>query len=168
MSKRAGTVVTMRTSSTRSGFDAARYAWPATRRLADRPRPRAVDRGHNDNPVHYVRYAHARICSVLRNAAELGLTRGEDFDPRCSATSARATCSRRSRVSRGDRRRGRAAGTPPGRPLPRESRRAFHKFYDTSCACCRDRRAATDTNRPRCGSSRRRGSVLANGWDCSA
>jgi arginyl-tRNA synthetase len=31
--------------------------------------------------VHYVRYAHARIASLLRNAAELGVTRGTDYDP---------------------------------------------------------------------------------------
>jgi arginyl-tRNA synthetase len=24
----------------------------------------------NENPVYYVQYAHARICGVLRNAAE--------------------------------------------------------------------------------------------------
>jgi len=27
----------------------------------------------NDNPVYYVQYAHARICSVLRNAEERGI-----------------------------------------------------------------------------------------------
>jgi arginyl-tRNA synthetase len=36
----------------------------------------------SDNPVFYVQYAHARVCSVLRNAAELGIDwRAVDFDP---------------------------------------------------------------------------------------
>jgi arginyl-tRNA synthetase len=34
----------------------------------------------NDNPVFYVQYAHARISSVLRNAAELGLALGDAGD----------------------------------------------------------------------------------------
>jgi arginyl-tRNA synthetase len=40
-----------------------------------------VTRQTNDNPVFYVQYAHARIASLLRNAGELGVTRGDDFDP---------------------------------------------------------------------------------------
>jgi len=37
----------------------------------------------NDNPVYYVQYAHARIASVVRNAAELGLIPANtaDWDP---------------------------------------------------------------------------------------
>jgi arginyl-tRNA synthetase len=35
----------------------------------------------NDNPVFYVQYAHARIASLLRNAADLGAVRTDDFDP---------------------------------------------------------------------------------------
>jgi arginyl-tRNA synthetase len=38
-------------------------------------------RATRDNPVYYVQYAHARIASLLRNAADLGVTRGDDFDP---------------------------------------------------------------------------------------
>ena len=38
----------------------------------------------NDNPVYYVQYAHARIASVIRNAAELGLIPADtsDWDPK--------------------------------------------------------------------------------------
>jgi arginyl-tRNA synthetase len=32
-----------------------------------------LNRRSNDNPVFYVQYAHARMSSVLRNAAELGI-----------------------------------------------------------------------------------------------
>jgi arginyl-tRNA synthetase len=38
-------------------------------------------RRSNDNPVYSVQYAHARSASLLRNAAELGLIRGHDYDP---------------------------------------------------------------------------------------
>jgi arginyl-tRNA synthetase len=41
----------------------------------------AITRRTNDNPVFYVQYAHARIASLLRNAAELGVALGDDFDP---------------------------------------------------------------------------------------
>jgi arginyl-tRNA synthetase len=35
-----------------------------------------------DNPVFYVQYAHARLASILRNAADLGIApAGDDFDP---------------------------------------------------------------------------------------
>ena len=30
-------------------------------------------RQSNDNPVYYVQYAHARVCSINRNAAEQGI-----------------------------------------------------------------------------------------------
>jgi arginyl-tRNA synthetase len=35
-----------------------------------------------DNPVFYVQYAHARICSVLRNAEAQGITFANDADSR--------------------------------------------------------------------------------------
>jgi len=34
----------------------------------------------NDNPVYYVQYAHARLCTMLRGAADLGLKSTEDVD----------------------------------------------------------------------------------------
>ncbi|GAA3318583.1 hypothetical protein GCM10020331_021970 [Ectobacillus funiculus] len=30
----------------------------------------------NENPVYYGQYAHARVCSILRQGEELGLTHG--------------------------------------------------------------------------------------------
>jgi arginyl-tRNA synthetase len=82
MSKRAGNVITLEDLVEALGVDAARYA--LARYSVDSPIDLDLDlwtRATNDNPVHYVRYAHARIASLLRNAAELGVTRGEDFDP---------------------------------------------------------------------------------------
>jgi arginyl-tRNA synthetase len=82
MSKRAGTVVTLDDLMEAIGADAARYAM--ARYSVDSTIDLDVDvwtRRTNDNPVFYVQYAHARISGVLRNAAELGVTRGDDYDP---------------------------------------------------------------------------------------
>jgi arginyl-tRNA synthetase len=74
LSKRAGEIVTLSDLVDEIGVDAARYT--LIRYPADSPL--TMDLGllvkrSNDNPVYYVQYAHARISSVLRNAAELGI-----------------------------------------------------------------------------------------------
>ena len=82
MSKRAGTVVTIDDIVGAIGVDAARYA--LARYSLDSPIDLDLDlwtRHSNDNPVYYVQYAHARIVSLLRAAAELGITRGGTYDP---------------------------------------------------------------------------------------
>ncbi len=82
MSKRAGTVVTLEDLVDAIGVDAARYA--LARYSADSPIDIDVElwtQHTRDNPVFYVQYAHARIASLLRHAADLGITRGDDFDP---------------------------------------------------------------------------------------
>ncbi len=82
MSKRAGTVVTLEDMVDAIGVDAARYA--LARYSVDSPIDLDLDlwtRRSNDNPVFYVQYAHARIASLLRNAADLGAVRGDGFDP---------------------------------------------------------------------------------------
>jgi arginyl-tRNA synthetase len=81
MSKRHGTVVTLEDLVDAIGVDAARYA--LARYSADSPIDIDVElwtRATRDNPVYYVQYAHARIASLLRHAADLGVTRGGDFD----------------------------------------------------------------------------------------
>jgi arginyl-tRNA synthetase len=78
MSKRAGTIVLLSDVVDAIGVDAARYA--LARASIDQQIDIDVDlwsRRTNDNPVFYVQYAHARISSVLRNAADLGLYLGE-------------------------------------------------------------------------------------------
>jgi arginyl-tRNA synthetase len=82
MSKRAGVTVTLEDMVDAIGVDASRYA--LARYSADSPIDLDLDlwtRASNDNPVYYVQYAHARICSILRNAASLGVARGDDLDP---------------------------------------------------------------------------------------
>jgi arginyl-tRNA synthetase len=82
MSKRAGTVVTINDIVDAIGVDAARYA--LARYSLDSTIDLDLDlwtQRSNDNPVYYVQYAHARISSLLRKAAALGITRGDRYDP---------------------------------------------------------------------------------------
>ena len=83
LSKRAGTIVTLEELVEEVGVDAARYS--LIRYPVDSPLTldlEVITQRTNDNPVFYVQYAHARICSVLRNAAELGVDwRGAVFEP---------------------------------------------------------------------------------------
>jgi len=81
MSKRAGTVVLLEDLVEAVGADAARYA--LARASVDQQIDLDLDlwsRRTNDNPVFYVQYAHARISSLLRNAADLGVRLGEAGD----------------------------------------------------------------------------------------
>ncbi|MGA6167978.1 arginine--tRNA ligase [Amycolatopsis magusensis] len=81
MSKRAGTVITMDDLVEAVGVDAARYE--LARYSVDSTLDIDLDllRKHsNENPVYYVQYAHARLASLQRNAAELGLKAGERPD----------------------------------------------------------------------------------------
>ena len=82
LSKRAGTIITLDELVDAVGVDAARYT--LARYPADSPLTMDIElitKRTNDNPVFYVQYAHARISSLLRNARELGVERGADFDP---------------------------------------------------------------------------------------
>lgn len=78
LSKRAGTMLTLADAVAASGVDALRYS--LCRYPADSPLTldvAQITKQTSDNPVFYVQYAHARLCSILRNATELGLDRGE-------------------------------------------------------------------------------------------
>jgi arginyl-tRNA synthetase len=75
MSKRAGTMITLDDLVAMTGVDAARYT--LVRASSDSTMDLDVDlvtRQTSDNPVFYVQYAATRAASVLRNAAELGIT----------------------------------------------------------------------------------------------
>ena len=167
MSKRAGTVVTLEDLVEAIGVDAARYA--LARYSADSPIDIDLDlwtRATNDNPVHYVRYAHARTCSVLRNAAELGVDRGSDYDPSlltheregdllralAEFPSVVATAAELREPHRVARYLEALAGT-------------FHKFYDTDelRVLPRPGEPATDVNRARLWLVEASRTVLANG-----
>jgi arginyl-tRNA synthetase len=79
MSKRAGNVVTMEDLVEAVGVDAARYS--LERSSSDTVLDIDLDlivRRTNDNPVFYVQYAHARLSSLQRNAADLGIVRSAE------------------------------------------------------------------------------------------
>ncbi|SFR96152.1 arginyl-tRNA synthetase [Dyella sp. OK004] len=75
ISKRAGSYVTLRDLIDEVGKDATRYFLIS--RKADSQLVFDIDLARsqsNDNPVYYIQYAHARVCSVLRQAGEKGFT----------------------------------------------------------------------------------------------
>ncbi|WP_025690150.1 arginine--tRNA ligase [Paenibacillus zanthoxyli] len=75
MSKRTGKAVTMEDLMDEVGVDAIRYFF--TMRSMDSHLDFDMDLAvstSNENPVFYVQYAHARICSVFRQAEEQGIT----------------------------------------------------------------------------------------------
>ena len=75
MSKRTGQSVTLNELIDEVGTDAARFFF--VMRSIDSQLDFDLDlavKKSNDNPVFYVQYAHARICSILRQVAEAGIT----------------------------------------------------------------------------------------------
>ncbi len=74
MSTRSGEFVTLRQLRKEVGRDAARFFY--VMRKCEQHMDFDLDLAKSqssDNPVYYVQYAHARVCSVLRQAAEKGL-----------------------------------------------------------------------------------------------
>ena len=95
MSKRAGEFITLDELLEEVGADAARWSF------ASRAATSSIDfdielakKQSNENPVYYVQYAHARIASILRKAADTGLapasTVGGTLDEGPEAALARA------------------------------------------------------------------------------
>ena len=80
MSKRTGKAITLTDLLEEVPIDAARFLFnmrePNTHLIFDLDL--AVEQS-NQNPVYYVQYAHARICSILRALAEEGVTPKEDI-----------------------------------------------------------------------------------------
>jgi arginyl-tRNA synthetase len=82
MSKRTGEMVTFEELLDEVGADAARYWF--LRRSTDQQVDFDIELARQqsaDNPVFYVQYAHARICSIMRKAAgEVTITAAVDAD----------------------------------------------------------------------------------------
>jgi arginyl-tRNA synthetase len=79
MSKRAGHFVTLRELIDEVGVDAARFVFLSKNH--DSPLDFDIDlvkRQDSENPVYYVQYAHARICSIFRKAKEEGISLPQD------------------------------------------------------------------------------------------
>lgn len=166
MSKRAGTIVTLEDLVDEVGVDAARYS--LIRYPVESPLTLDLDvlvQRTNDNPVYYVQYAHARICSVLRNAAEVGIDwRDFGYDPALL-----------DHEREGDLLRvlgefpavvATAAELREPHRVPRyleEVANAYHRFYDTCRVLPRGDEEVSDQHRARlwlCAATRQ---VLGNG-----
>ncbi|EJD5717174.1 arginine--tRNA ligase [Staphylococcus pseudintermedius] len=81
MSKRTGNAITLREIMDEVGIDAARYF--LTMRSADTHFDfdmALAKEQSQDNPVYYAQYAHARICSILRQAEAQGYQVEKDAD----------------------------------------------------------------------------------------
>ncbi len=82
MSKRAGTLVTLRELIDDIGVDATRFF------LVERSHDTAFEldldlarEQSQENPVYYVQYAHARCCSILAKANDAGVRRDPESTP---------------------------------------------------------------------------------------
>ncbi|MBN1907517.1 MAG: arginine--tRNA ligase [Deltaproteobacteria bacterium] len=81
MSKRAGQYVTMKDLLEEVNVDAARFVFLT--KSSDSPLDFDIDmvtKNDNENPVYYVQYAHARICSIFRKAEAEGVDVLPDTD----------------------------------------------------------------------------------------
>jgi arginyl-tRNA synthetase len=167
MSKRAGTVVLLDDLVEAIGVDAARYA--LARYATDSPIDLDLDvwAAHtNDNPVYYVQYGHARLASILRHAADLGVSRGEpaDFHPEL------LDHPRESDLLGALGEFPRVVATAAGLREPHRVARyledlagVFHKFYDECRVLPRGDEPVTDVMRARLWLVEATRVVLANG-----
>jgi arginyl-tRNA synthetase len=165
MSKRAGTVVTIDDIVGAIGVDAARYA--LARYSLDSPIDLDLDlwtRRSNDNPVYYVQYGHARIASLLRNAAEAGISRGSDYDP------SRLTHDREKDLLKALADFPDVVATAAGLRQPHRVARyledlagTYHRFYDACRILPRNGEAFDETGRARLWLAEAARIVLANG-----
>ncbi len=79
MSKRTGQSITLSELIEEVGVDAARYFF--IMRSLDSQLDFDLDLAKsesNENPVYYIQYAHARICSIFRQTAEAGISINEN------------------------------------------------------------------------------------------
>ncbi|MDY7036888.1 MAG: arginine--tRNA ligase [Thermodesulfobacteriota bacterium] len=81
MSKRSGQYITLKELLDEVGVDAARFVFLTKNH--DSPLDFDIDlvkKNDSDNPVYYVQYAHARICSIFRKAASEGISLPDKSD----------------------------------------------------------------------------------------
>lgn len=165
MSKRAGTVVTLDDLVDALGVDAARYA--LIRYSVDTTLDLDIElwsRQTSDNPVYYVQYAHARLASLARHAAELGIELGQTYDAALlsdpkegellailasfpSVVASAAELREPHRVAR----------------YLEDLAAGYHKFYDAVRILPQGDEGPTDTTRARLWLCRAARQVLANG-----
>ena len=163
MSKRAGTIVTLDDFVEAVGVDAARYS--LVRSSVDATLDIDLDllvKRSNDNPVFYVQYAHARLASLGRNAADLGVEPGDAYG---LLTHPREGELIRTLGEFGDVVRTAAELREPHRVARylESLASAYHKFYDTCRILPVGDEETTDLHRARLALSMATRQVLANG-----
>src|SRR5699024_7322207 len=81
MSKRTGSAITLRELVDEVGLDAVRYFFNMRSNDSQLDFDINLARSEsNENPVYYVQYAHARICTMLSQAEAQGFTLSNDYD----------------------------------------------------------------------------------------
>jgi arginyl-tRNA synthetase len=167
MSKRAGNIITIDDVVDWIGVDAARYS--LARVPTDSTLTLDIDvltSQTNENPVFYVQYAHARMSSVARNAAELGIDKGaaEDFKPELLSTEWENQL-----LGRLGQFPGVLAAAGELREAHRVARyleelaRDYHRFYDNCRILPRGDEEVTDLTRARLWLAEATRTVVANG-----
>ena len=166
LSKRAGTIVSLRELIDLIGVDALRYTLarfpvdtPLTLDVAE------MTKKSNENPVYYVQYAHARLSSILRNAADLGIevdAAGYDaslLDHEREGELLRALAELPRVVARAAEQR------EPHRVARylEDTASTFHKFYDVCHVLPRGDEEITDLHRARLVLIAATRQVIANG-----
>lgn len=81
MSKRTGKAITLRELMEDVGVDAVRYFFNMRSNDSQLDFDINLARSQsNENPVYYVQYAHARICTMLKQAEAKGIDISDDYD----------------------------------------------------------------------------------------
>lgn len=166
MSKRAGTVITLDDLVEAIGVDAARYSLIRSSVDTSLDIDLALWASQSsENPVYYVQYAHARLCSLARRAAEHGVALG---DP-ATVDYGTLTTDREGDLIRtlGEYPavvRAAAELREPHRVAryAEELAGAFHRFYDTSPILPKNGESPDATHRARLALATASRQVLAN------
>jgi arginyl-tRNA synthetase len=167
MSKRAGNIITIDDVVDWVGVDAARYS--LARVPTDSTLTLDIDvltSQTNENPVFYVQYAHARMSSVARNAAELGVDKGaaEDFKPELLATEwENQLLGRLGEFPRELAEAGEFRAPHRVARYLEELARDYHRFYDNCRILPRGDEEVTDLTRARLWLAEATRTVVANG-----
>jgi arginyl-tRNA synthetase len=164
LSKRAGNIIELRDLVAWLGKDAVRYS--LARYPADSPLTldgEVLRKRSNDNPVFYVQYAHARLCSVARQAAEHKVDRSV-FEPALLEHPTESAL-----IAALAQFPALVAHAAEVREPHRVARHlevlagAFHKWYDECRVTPRGEEPVTDVHRTRLWLAEATRTVLANG-----
>jgi arginyl-tRNA synthetase len=162
MSKRAGEFITLRDLIDDVGADCAKFFFLMRSTSAHLDFDLDLAKQQNDeNPAFYVQYAHARIASVLRYAAERGLAASTDALPAGELEIPEARSLIRKLAMFPEVVRGAAVAREPHR-IPTflvETAAAFHRFYHV----CRVVTDDTPRSRARLAIAEAARQVIANG-----